>query len=173
MIGRFIALWFLVPHYRSMYLTCRSRCIYMHVHLFFFGGEEEDSIHYGYLIGYLDAVITSDKVNWLVSGLLANVIRITVTMQIFNFKRFLRLRDRGYSTNFLLTEEVVIQFLWMFEGTELVIAIPEIPISEFPEIPFFSQVAKFRNFSSKNSGNSWLPFFALLALSCLFCAVGQ
>lgn len=40
-----------------------SFAVHVHVHLFFFGGEEEDSIHYGYLIGYLDAMITSDKVN--------------------------------------------------------------------------------------------------------------
>jgi len=32
----------------------------------------------------------------------------------------------------------------------------------------FPQVPKFRNFSSKNSGNSWLPFFALLGPECLF-----
>jgi len=33
------------------------------------------------------------------------------------------------------------------------------------------QAPKFRNFSSKNSGNSWLPFFALLASSCLVSAL--
>ena len=53
----------------------------------------------------------------------------------------------------------------------IVIAIPEIPISGFPEIPFSPKSRNSGIFQAKIPEIRDFHFFALLALSCLVCAL--